>query len=131
MRFRQAVCLCGLHLRQIKSPHHRFKHRVARRAEFLRGRAQEHGSIVCGVSVERLANTIKRRCPRVLNRRTDVPAPEAGHVLESPDDLIRAHGTKQENIQARAAAPTSLSLRMNPFDAERRLSGSRRSCSSQ
>jgi hypothetical protein len=30
-----------------------------------------------------------------------VAAPEAGHVLEAPDDVIAAHGTKQEHIQGK------------------------------
>jgi hypothetical protein len=28
-----------------------------------------------------------------------VPAPEAGHVLESPDEMVRAARTKQKQIQ--------------------------------
>ena len=34
-----------------------------------------------------------------MNRRTNVPAPKAGHMVKPPDDVIRAHGAKQEHIQ--------------------------------
>jgi hypothetical protein len=44
-----------------------------------------------------------------------VAAPEAGHVLKAPDDVIRAHGAKQKDIQGQGGgAHGSLFRRMNP-----------------
>ena len=34
-----------------------------------------------------------------MNRRTHMPAPEAGDVVKAPDDVIPAHGAEQEHIQ--------------------------------
>jgi hypothetical protein len=36
-----------------------------------------------------------------LNRRTYVPAPERGHVLKSPNQVIQAYGPKQKQIQGK------------------------------
>ena len=51
------------------------------------------------VCVERRADLSQRVGPGVVNRRTNVPAPKAGDVVKPPDDVIRAHGAKQEHIQ--------------------------------
>ena len=34
-----------------------------------------------------------------MNRRADVAAPEAGHVLKSPDQMVQAHGPEHKQIQ--------------------------------
>src|SRR5438094_3712068 len=97
--FRQRVRLGGLLLRQIESPHNRLEHRVPRRPEFLGGGPQEQGAVIRSVCVEGRANAVERRRPRLLNRRADVPAPEAGYVLKAPDDVIPAHQSKLEHIE--------------------------------
>src|SRR5258708_861811 len=97
--FRQRVRLVGLLLRQIESPRDRLEHRIARGSELLGGGPQEDGAIGCGVRVDGRADVVKRRRPGVLNRRADVPAPEAGYMLEAPDDVIPAHHAKQEHIE--------------------------------
>ena len=51
-------------------------------------------------SASRAARTASERGrPRLLNRRTHVPAPEAGHVLKAPDDVIPADHAEEEHIQ--------------------------------
>jgi hypothetical protein len=96
---RQRVCLHGLLARQIESLHNRIKHRVARRTELQGDGPLEQSAIDGRVGVERRADSIQRCRPRVLNRRSHVPAPEASHVLKTPDHVIRADGAKQEEIQ--------------------------------
>jgi hypothetical protein len=95
----QRVRLRGLLLRQIKSRRDRIEHRVACRPELLGDGPQDHGAISGGVRVKGDLDVIERGRPRLLNRRADVPAPEAGHVLKPPDHMIQAHGPKQEQIQ--------------------------------
>src|SRR4029450_13588286 len=87
MLFRQGVRLRGLLLRQLESLNDRIEHRVTRRTELLGGGPQEKGAIGVRVGVEGCANGIERCRPRVLNRRTHVPAPEACNVLKTPDDV--------------------------------------------
>jgi hypothetical protein len=82
VRVRQRVRLGSLLLRYIQSLHDCLEDRVARWSEFLRHRSLEHGAIRGGVGVEGCAHAIQGCRPRVLNRRPDVPAPEAGHVLK-------------------------------------------------
>ena len=89
----------GLLLRHIESLHGRVEHRVTRRSEFLGHRPKDLRPIVRGVCVEGCADVVQRRRPRILNRRTHVPAPEASHVLKAPDDVISAHQSEQEHIQ--------------------------------
>src|SRR5204863_8187507 len=72
---------------------------VPRLSQFLCGGTQEQGAVIRSVVVERCADAVERRGPRILNRRPDVPAPEAGYMLETPDDVIPAHHTKQEHIE--------------------------------
>src|SRR5207248_8892290 len=75
------------------------ENRVTCPTEFPRGSPQEDGAIVCGVGVEGRADAFKRGRPRLLNRRSDVPAPEAGYVQETPDQMVRADRAEQEQIQ--------------------------------
>src|SRR5947207_3730323 len=86
MFFRQRVRLSGLLLRDFGLANGRLEYRVPRRSELLGGGAQEQGAVIRGVVVERCTHAVQRRRPRSLNRRPHVPAPEAGHVLETPDD---------------------------------------------
>ena len=95
---RQRVRLGGLLLRQIESPNGRFDHCVPRRPKLLSSRSQKQGAVIRSVGVERSANGVHRCRPRCLNRRTHVTAPEAGHVLKPPDDVIPAHRSEQEHI---------------------------------
>src|SRR5207244_12963230 len=60
---------------------------------------QEEGAFSGGVGVEGGTDLIERGRPCLLNRRTHVSAPEAGHVLEAPDDVIPAHHPEQEQIE--------------------------------
>src|SRR5262249_24223947 len=80
----QSVRLGGLLLRHIESPHHRLEHRFTILPEFLGRGLQKHGATVRGIRVEGCAKASQRGRPRILNRRPNVPAPEAGHMLESP-----------------------------------------------
>src|SRR6185436_8897621 len=52
-----------------------------------------------GVCVECCAHVVERRCPRVLNRRTHVPAPEASNVLKTPNQMISTHHPKEEHVE--------------------------------
>src|SRR2546427_5613925 len=101
----QDVRLGGLLLRQIQSRRDRVKHRVTRRTEFLGDGPQEGGAIGGGVGVEGGVNLVERGGPRLLNRRPYVPAPEAGHVLKTPNHVIRATCAKQEEIQGEGGGP--------------------------
>ena len=98
-RFRQRVRLRGLLLRQLESLNSRVNNRVTRRPEFLGRGPQENEAIVRGVCVERGPDAVERCRPGLLNRRSDVSAPEADDVLETPDDVIAADGAEQEHIQ--------------------------------
>src|SRR4051812_12753817 len=86
--FRYRVRLRGLLPRQIESLNGRLNHCVSIASKLLGSGSQKQGAIIRSVGVERSADAIHRRRPRRLNRRTHVAAPEAGHVLKPPDDVI-------------------------------------------
>ena len=86
-------------LRQIQSLHSRVENRLARGTELLGDSPQDDGAVESGIGIETGADVIERRRPRLLNRCPHVPAPEASHVLKSPDDVIAAHGAEQKHIQ--------------------------------
>src|SRR4051812_34038411 len=96
---RECVRLAGLLLRQIESLNGRLEHRIARRPELLGGCAQELRAIVGGIGVECCADVVQRRRPRILNRRTHVPAPEASNVLKSPNQMVSTDHPKQEHVE--------------------------------
>src|SRR3954465_12224323 len=91
---RKCVRLAGLLLRHVKSLHGRVDYHVTGRSEFLSHCPKNLRPIVRGVCVEGCAHLVQRRRPRILNRRTYVPAPEASHVLKTPDDVVSAHQTE-------------------------------------
>src|SRR2546425_4400653 len=96
---RQAVRLRGLLLRHVESPHDRVEYRVARRTELLGGGPQEEGAIGGRVRVEGGTDRMQGCRPCLLDRRADVPAPEASHVLKTPEQVIRAAGAIQKQVQ--------------------------------
>src|SRR5437868_846576 len=67
---RERVRLAGLLLRHVESLYGHVDHRVTRRSEFLGHGPKNLRPIVCGVCVERCADVVQRRRPRILYRRT-------------------------------------------------------------
>ena len=99
MLLRECVRLAGLFLRQIESLDGRIKDRVACGTELLGDRSQESRLIVRGVGIEGGVDVVERRCPLLLNRCSDVAAPEAGHVLKSPNQMVSTHHPKEEHVE--------------------------------
>ena len=88
---------------QIQPLHDGIDHLLPCRTELLGSGSQEYGAISGEICVERLADPSQRVGPGVVNRRTNVPAPKAGDMVKPPDDVIRAHGAKQEHIQGQGS----------------------------
>src|SRR5262249_47219108 len=91
--------LGGLLPRQFESRRGRIENLLAARPEFMGGRPMNHGAVVREIRVECSAHGAKRVRPRFLDRRSNVAAPEASHMLESPDDVVPANYSVQEHVK--------------------------------
>ena len=101
VRLRQVVRLAGVLLRQLESLHDRVNNRVTRRSELLGRGPQKNETIVRGIGIEGGPNAFERSRPGLLNRCTHVSAPEAGHVLKAPDDVISTNLPKEKHIKSK------------------------------
>src|SRR4029453_8475569 len=85
---RERIRLAGLLLRHIEPLHGRLEYRVTRWSKLLGHGPKNLGAIVRGVCVECCAHVVERRSPRILNRRTHVPAPETSNMIKSQNQMI-------------------------------------------